>query len=84
MGTEGPSSQLLFTPISHTEPRKLGRKHIHTFLVERERYILRVKDAQSTGGNQESVSVIASIDPDLLTSLIDLGEFGESVSSLCE
>jgi len=45
MGTEGPSSQLLFTPISHTEPRKLGRKHIHTFLVERERYILRVKDA---------------------------------------
>jgi hypothetical protein len=49
---EGPQSgQVLFTTVSHPELRTLGRKSIHTFLRERERYLLRIADANTSGGN---------------------------------
>lgn len=76
----------MFTPISHPELRRLGRKNIHTFVRERARYLLRIQDVQASGSTISPVSLKASIDPDLLTSMIEFGEFDnvETIEQLSE
>lgn len=84
VGHGGPSGgQPIFTPIVHPELRRLGRKNIHIFLRERERYILRLEDAQASGSSVQPVSLKASVDPDLLLSMVEFGEF-DNVTSLTE
>lgn len=75
------AGQALFTPISHPELRRLGRKNIHTFVRERARYLLRIQDVQTSGSTINPVSLKASIDPDLLMSMIEFEEF-EGVTEL--
>jgi len=76
MAPPGPSvGQHLFTPVSHPELRRLGRKAVQTFIRERERYMLKIDDANASGANVSAVSIKASIDTDLLLSLIDFDEF---------
>ena len=84
--TDSNAGQHLFTPVSHPELHKLGRRHIHKFLRERERYLLRILDVNSSGGSLQPVSIKSSIDPDLLLSLVEFGEFDNitTVSSLSE
>ncbi len=69
------AGQHLFTPVSHPELRKLGRKNIHQFLRERERYLLKVTDAVSSGANIIPTTLKASFDTDLLLSLVTLEQF---------
>ena len=71
-----------FTPISHPELTVLGSREIHTFLCERERYLLRIKDANDSGNKITPISIKYSIETDLLLSLIDLGELGDNVTSI--
>lgn len=80
--TAGPSAgQNVFVPISHLVLRKIGCKDIHLFWRERENYILTVKGAQQSGSTILSVSLAASLNRDLLTSLIEEGEFGDAVGN---
>ena len=72
--------QSLFTPISHPQLRRLGRKNIHVFLRERENYLLCIADAQAIGSTIQPISLKASIDRDLLLSLVEFGEFAEVTS----
>jgi len=72
------SSAHLFTPVAHPELRRLGRKPIFNFLRERERYLLRIADANASGSSVNAVSLKSSIDPHLLLSLVEFGEFGDS------
>ena len=74
--------QHLFTPISHPELRQLGQNNIHTFLREREIYLLRITDARNSGGTVEPIPLKSSVDADLLTSLIELEEFGSEIDSI--
>lgn len=69
----GPSltGQHLFMPGSHPELRKLGQKAIYDFLCERERYILRIKDAQTIGRSIMPNAVKSSVDPDFLLFLFE-------------
>ena len=79
---EGPKGgHHLSTPISHPELRQLGQKSIHLFLRERESFLLRVMDAQISGASLDPITLKASIDIDLLTSFIELEEFGAAVTS---
>lgn len=68
----------MFTPITHPELRKLGRKHLHNFIRERERYLLRLEDIKASGASVQPVSLKTSIDPDLLLSLVEFGEFNDT------
>lgn len=80
MPDRGPSSgHYLFTPLAHPILFKLGRKSIHTFLKERETYLLRMQDVKTSGGTIDPVSVKASVDQDLLLSPVEFGEVGVSV-----
>lgn len=56
------------------------------FVRERARYLLRIQDVQASGSNINPVSLKASIDPDLLMSMIEFGEFEnvDSISDLSE
>ena len=65
----------VFVPYQHPELKQLGRKTIHIFLRERERYLRRVQEAQSQGSAFKPVKIVASVDFDLLTSLIELDTF---------
>jgi len=76
------TGQNAFVPVSHPELRRLGRKNVRTFLKERECYLLRVKDAQNSGSNVLPVSLVSSVDRDLLLSTIPLGVFGSSVQEI--
>lgn len=67
--------QHLFTPVSHPELRKLGRKSIHTFLQEREHYLLKVADTNISGASINVTTLKASFDTDLLMNLVMLNEF---------
>lgn len=69
------SGQPLFTPVTHPELRRLGRKPVHIFLRDREKYLLRIKDAQDSGSSITPVSLRSSVDRDLLESLISFGHF---------
>ncbi len=69
--------QHLFTPVSHPQLRKLGRKNIRNFLRDRKQYLLRIADANASGSLVTAVSVKASIAYDLLHSLLFVGEFGD-------
>ena len=51
---------------------------IQTFLRERARYLRRVQDATLQGSAFNAVTLVASVDFDLLTSLIDLDTFHPS------
>ena len=67
--------QHLFTPVSHPVLRRYGRKQIHTFVREREQYLLKIQEVNDSGGKISAISIKASIDPDLLLSLVEIGEF---------
>ena len=80
---DGPTGgQHMFTLIPHPELNVLGSIEIHTFLCERERYLLRIKDANDSGNKITPISIKYSIETDLLLSLIDLGELGDNVTSI--
>lgn len=54
---------------------QLGQGTIHTFLQERERCVRRMDDAQTQGSTFELVAVVASVDTELLQSVVDLDTF---------
>lgn len=62
----------VFVPQRHPERKQLQRRTIHTFLQEREQYVRRVNDAHSQGSTFELVTLVTSVDIDLLQSLIAL------------
>jgi hypothetical protein len=76
------AGQLMFTPVTHPDLRTLGRKKIHLFLRERERYLLRIADASASGDTVQAISIKASTDPELLQSLVDLGELGYDTETI--
>lgn len=57
---------------------------MHAFLKERERYVLQLKNEHASRGTQEAVSVIDSIDGDLLKSLVEFEEFSTSVERISD
>ena len=69
------AGQPVFTPIAHPVLRRYGRKAIHTFIREREQYLLRIADATASGATVSPISIKSSIEPDLLLSLVEFGEF---------
>lgn len=83
--TEKPNLQtaMVFAPQEHPKLLTLGRMPIHKFLRERDNYLLNVKEAQLQGSYFQPVRLVASIDTDLLQSLIDLETF-PNVSNISE
>ena len=67
----------MFTPISFPVLKKLGRRPILKFLQEREAYIRQVRDANNQGSTHQPISLVSSVDPKLLTSLINLKTFSD-------
>lgn len=67
--------QHMFTPITHPELRRLGRKTVHKFPREREQYLLRIAESQSAGSTITLISLRSSIDRDLLESLLSSKTF---------
>jgi hypothetical protein len=72
----------VFQPVVHPELTRVGQAPIQVFLQARDRYLLIIQEANKTAGVQMTpTTVMASMDPDLLLNLIDLGEI-QGVSSL--
>ena len=71
------AGQNLFTPISQPVLRKLRHKNIRKFLRDRENYLLKIEDAKTSGSTVKPISVVSSVDRDLLQSLLDIGELDE-------
>ena len=67
----------MFTPISFPVLKKLGRRRILKFLQERDAYIRQVRDANNQGSTHQPISLVSSVDPELLTSLINLKTFSD-------
>ena len=65
----------VFAPIRHPVLRTIGRVPIQKFLKEREAYLLTVEEARSQGSSFAAVSLVSSIDANLLRNLIDLDTF---------
>lgn len=76
----------VFIPHKHPELRTLGRKAIRTFLKERARYEQKAAQAANQGSMFTPASIIASIDFELLTSLIEMQIFDQvtEISDLCD
>ena len=60
------TSSNLFVPITHLELKRLGGKAIHTFLRARDKYQLQIEGAKATGSYVVPLSILTSIDRDLL------------------
>eukprot|EP00171_Calliarthron_tuberculosum_P011307 IDg11307t1 len=73
--TTSTAAKHLFTQVSHSELRKLGRNNLQTFLRERERYLLKVADANNSVASITFKKLKESFKTDLPLSLIALGEF---------
>ena len=74
--SKGPvAGQHLFTPISHPVLRKATRKNIRNFLHDRENYLLQIQDANNSGAKVQPISIVSSVERDLLQSLIYMDEF---------
>jgi hypothetical protein len=71
----------IFQAIKHPEPYTLGLVTIRGFLKKRARYLrLVVQNNKADGVNVTPITVVASIDPELLVNLIDMQEIdAESV-----
>lgn len=84
--TPSSTGQHLFTPVSHPELHTLGRKNIHTFLRQRERYLLKVGDANAAGPTITPTTLKSSVDTELLLSLVALEEFpgAETIQDVTE
>ena len=76
----------MFAPIQHPQLAKLGRRNIVKFLDDYENYVLRSNEAVQQGSQHKPVSMVLSVTPKLLKSLIRLGTFGKvsSVDSLTD
>ncbi len=80
------TGQHLFNLVAHPQLKNIGRKSIHTFLPERELYLLPIADAQASGSSITPIRVKSSVDYVVIQSLVSSGEFGEikEVSELTE
>jgi hypothetical protein len=65
----------MFQAVKHPELDTLGLVAIRDFLKKRARYLrLVAQNNKADGVNVTPITVVASIDPDLLENLIDIGE----------
>jgi hypothetical protein len=65
----------MFQAVKHPELDTLGLVAIRDFLKKRARYLrLVAQNTKADGVNVTPITVVASIDPDLLENLIDIGE----------
>jgi hypothetical protein len=71
----------MFQAVQHPEPDTLGLVPIFDFLMKRARYLrLVAQNNKAEGVNGTLITVVASIDPELLENLIDMEEIdAESV-----
>lgn len=67
----------VFIPHKHPELRTLGKKAIRIFLKERARYEQKAAHAANQGSMFTPASIVASIDFELLTSLIEMQIFDQ-------
>ena len=61
--------------VVHPKLRKPSRRQIYIFLKEREQYLLRIQDGQSSGHTLPVIPLYSSVDHDFLLSLICLRRF---------
>jgi hypothetical protein len=65
----------VFQAVQHPELDTLGLVAIRDFLKKRERYLrLLAQNNKADGVNVTPITVVASINPELLENLIDMGE----------
>jgi hypothetical protein len=71
----------LFAGIKHPILRRLGKQNIRTFLTERDAYVREIEErsAQENGTVGRPVRLTFSVDPPVLESLVELGQFGVEV-----
>jgi hypothetical protein len=76
----------LFASIIHPVLRKLGKQNIRRFLTERDAYVREIaeRSAQQKGPIGQPVSLTFSVDPPILESLVELGQFGDEVKEVSE
>jgi hypothetical protein len=72
----------LVASIKHPVLKRLGKQNIRTFLTERDAYVREIQErsAQENGTVGRPVSLTFSIDPPVLESLVELGQFGAEVT----
>jgi hypothetical protein len=74
----------LVAGIKHPILRRLGKQNIRTFLTERDAYVREIEErsAQENGTVGRPISLTFSIDPPVLASLVELGQFGVEVTEV--
>jgi hypothetical protein len=74
----------IYTPVSAPERRGLGQEPIRKFLRDRAVYLRRLEERKKEPGCDflTPVSLVTSIDPDLLEGLILTGELPEECTTL--
>jgi hypothetical protein len=72
--------------VKHPVLKKLGKQNIRTFLTERHAYVREIEErsAQENGMIGRPVSLTYSVEPSVLESLVELGQFGSEVTSLAD
>ena len=70
-----PDGPPVFALTHHPELKTLGRKAIHNFLRERERYLPLVAEARSQGSAYQAISLVAAVKFELLKALVSLRSF---------
>jgi hypothetical protein len=77
-----PSPQFL-TNVDYPVLRKLGKQNIRTFLRERAAYEREIVERKRQAGTSQGspVSLVFSIEPTILESLVDLLQFGEDIQT---
>jgi hypothetical protein len=74
----------IYTPVSAPELRSLGQEPIRKFLRDRAVYLRRLEERKKEPGCDflTPVSLVTSVDPDLLEGLIFTGELPEECVTL--